>query len=265
MEKTVGLSRLGRVIASVAIVGTLGLGLGTAAHADDSSTSAGTGGGLCASIFSPGYYHVKGFDRSTGTITTDDGNGQYFKSGGTTGSFYALLTSSVSSFGPGGTLDFKTLSATSSFFNAGDTGATLQNDYLAAAFSFLSPSGANKKNDYLKHLLTAELNVASNPSLGSGNYNSTNVDTLLATAATDYTTTSGYTSSDYTFVEYLGGGGENDSSTSCQVTTPPGGLKCPPNCGNATPELGSGELLATGLLPIGAILLYRRRRNRRAS
>lgn len=30
---------------------------------------------------------------------------------------------------------------------------------------------------------------------------------------------------------------------------------------NATPELGSGELLATGLLPIGAILLYRRRRS----
>lgn len=35
--------------------------------------------------------------------------------------------------------------------------------------------------------------------------------------------------------------------------------------GSATPELGSGELLATGLLPIGAVLLYRRRRNRRAS
>ncbi len=35
--------------------------------------------------------------------------------------------------------------------------------------------------------------------------------------------------------------------------------------GGATPELSSGELLATGLLPIGAILLYRRRRNRRAS
>jgi len=35
--------------------------------------------------------------------------------------------------------------------------------------------------------------------------------------------------------------------------------------GGATPELGSGELLATGLLPIGAILFYRRRRNRRVS
>ena len=30
--------------------------------------------------------------------------------------------------------------------------------------------------------------------------------------------------------------------------------------GAATPELSSGELLATGLLPIGAVLLYRRRR-----
>jgi len=39
----------------------------------------------------------------------------------------------------------------------------------------------------------------------------------------------------------------------------PGGGSTPPA---ATPELGSGELLATGLLPIGAILLYRRRRAR---
>jgi len=35
--------------------------------------------------------------------------------------------------------------------------------------------------------------------------------------------------------------------------------------GAATPELGSGELLATGVLPIGAVLLYRRRRARRAT
>jgi len=48
-------------------------------------------------------------------------------------------------------------------------------------------------------------------------------------------------------------------SGNCTTTSPPGGG------GNPTPELGSGELLATGLLPIGAILLYRRRRNRRAS
>lgn len=33
--------------------------------------------------------------------------------------------------------------------------------------------------------------------------------------------------------------------------------------GNATPELGSGELLATGLLPIGVALLYRRRARQR--
>jgi len=35
--------------------------------------------------------------------------------------------------------------------------------------------------------------------------------------------------------------------------------------GAATPELGSGELLATGLLPLGLALLYRRRRARRAT
>ncbi len=33
----------------------------------------------------------------------------------------------------------------------------------------------------------------------------------------------------------------------------------------ATPELGSGELLATGILPLGGVLLYRRRRARRAT
>jgi len=32
----------------------------------------------------------------------------------------------------------------------------------------------------------------------------------------------------------------------------------------ATPELGSGELLATGLLPLGLVVLARRRRARRA-
>jgi len=48
-------------------------------------------------------------------------------------------------------------------------------------------------------------------------------------------------------------------SGDCTTTSPPGGG------GNNTPELGSGELLATGLLPIGAILFYRRQRNRRAS
>jgi len=42
---------------------------------------------------------------------------------------------------------------------------------------------------------------------------------------------------------------------------------CPnaPGCTNATPELGSGELLVSGLLPLGAVLLYRRRRTRRAT
>jgi len=39
----------------------------------------------------------------------------------------------------------------------------------------------------------------------------------------------------------------------------------PIGSGSATPELGSGELLATGLLPLGAVLLYRRRRARRTT
>lgn len=40
------------------------------------------------------------------------------------------------------------------------------------------------------------------------------------------------------------------------------GSGCTPPTGTDTPELGSGELLATGLLPIAGILLYRRSRRR---
>ena len=47
--------------------------------------------------------------------------------------------------------------------------------------------------------------------------------------------------------------------TNAQPTSPGGGG------GTATPELGSGELVATGILPLGAVLLYRRRRARRAT
>jgi len=48
------------------------------------------------------------------------------------------------------------------------------------------------------------------------------------------------------------------------ITYTVGSTPCVSNCNaNATPELGSGELLATGLLPLGAVLLYRRRRARR--
>jgi len=55
----------------------------------------------------------------------------------------------------------------------------------------------------------------------------------------------------------------NTSTGSFTVTVTVGS---PPNPGpTTTPELGSGELLATGLLPIGAVLLYRRRRTRRAT
>jgi len=65
----------------------------------------------------------------------------------------------------------------------------------------------------------------------------------------------GENSSDNTFL--------HEPFTSSQQTTtliPP---VCTSNCGvSATPELSSGELLATGLLPIGAVLLYRRRRAR---
>ncbi len=55
------------------------------------------------------------------------------------------------------------------------------------------------------------------------------------------------------------------ASNSVAVTTHAMSSCSGPSCAASTPELGSGELLATGLLPIGAVLLYRRRRTRRAT
>ena len=56
---------------------------------------------------------------------------------------------------------------------------------------------------------------------------------------------------------------ENTSMGNFTVTVTVGS---PPNPGpTATPELGSGELLATGLLPLGLALLVRRRRTRRTT
>jgi len=56
----------------------------------------------------------------------------------------------------------------------------------------------------------------------------------------------------------------NNAPISVDSTIDQGGNGCAQTgtCTNATPELGSGELLATGILPFGAALLYRRRRQR---
>ena len=59
----------------------------------------------------------------------------------------------------------------------------------------------------------------------------------------------------------------DDGEAACDIGAYESGASAPvppPPPGTATPELGSGELLATGLLPLGAVLLYRRRRLRRA-
>jgi len=50
------------------------------------------------------------------------------------------------------------------------------------------------------------------------------------------------------------------TNTPTATGTPTGGVMPPPS---NTPELGSGELLVAGLLPIGAALFYRRRRSQR--
>jgi len=60
----------------------------------------------------------------------------------------------------------------------------------------------------------------------------------------------------------------DDAETTCDIGAYESGASAPstgPGPGpSATPELGSGELLATGLLPLGLVILVRRRRARRA-
>jgi len=74
-----------------------------------------------------------------------------------------------------------------------------------------------------------------------------NVPQPMHTTPTDATQSGGSMRVDYVRVYTMAG------------STPP------PPLPTATPELGSGALLATGLLPIGAVLFYRRRRARRAT
>jgi len=59
----------------------------------------------------------------------------------------------------------------------------------------------------------------------------------------------------------------DDAEATCDIGAYESGASAPvpPPPITATPEIGSGELLAIGLLPIGAVLLYRRRRTRRAT
>jgi len=146
-------------------------------------------------------------------------------------------------------------------------------------------STAGQQNQYLPDLLTSELNVAASPNgeLGLAVAPSTgtlyDVNQALHEAYLEYyedvqhpptppeqpvwtyldtTPTASNPDTVLAFVvDYLGGGGENDGNCLLQPpSAPPPPVK--------TPELGSGELLATGLLPLAAALLYRRQRERRA-
>lgn len=69
-------------------------------------------------------------------------------------------------------------------------------------------------------------------------------------------------------VAYTDGAANVAKSSGLEVIDngPPPPCPTAPGCTtDATPELGSGELLATGLLPLGAVLLYRRRHSKRAT
>ncbi len=148
---------------------------------------------------------------------------------------------------------------------------------IVSATSILQDTSTNDHARYLRYLLTAELNVAASPLLAAGiptsdsgvpiqygQYSQVTVAQFIHEAYEQRDTTSVWTGYIYPStnsplayaVYYLGGAGTAADYATCKVFIPstPGGYK--------TPELGSGELLATGLLPLVGVMLYRRRRRR---
>jgi len=184
----------------------------------------------CDAIHSPAYYLP---------------GGGYFTGGVT--SLSSLLNQ---------TIDFKTMTPVS-------------------ATSILTDTSTDDHARYLRYLLTAQLNAAASPLLAAGiptsdsgvpiqyrQYSQVTVGQFIHEAYEQRDTTrvwTGYiypsTNSPLAYaVYYLGGAGTAADYATCKVFIPstPGGYK--------TPELGSGELLATGLLPLVGVMLYRRRR-----
>ena len=122
---------------------------------------------------------------------------------------------------------------------------------------------------YLRFLLAAELNVAASPghTLGTeyfvnlprkqlSSLNGVTVSAALTQAYLDRPQASPVgtpTWADIYAVDYIAGGGATATFDTCEL-----GLYAPPPSVK-TPELGSGELLATGLLPLIGALMYRRR------
>ncbi len=144
-----------------------------------------------------------------------------------------------------------------------------------SATSILTDTSTDDHARYFRYLLTAQLNAAASPLLAAGiptsdsgvpiqygQYSQVTVGQFIHEAYEQRDTTSVWTG--YTYpstnsplayaVYYLGGAGTAADYATCKVFIPstPGGYK--------TPELGSGELLATGLLPLAGVMLYRRRR-----
>ncbi len=152
------------------------------------------------------------------------------------------------------TIDFKTMTSVS-------------------ATRILQDTSTDDHARYLRYLLTAELNAAAAPVLASGiptsdsgvpmqygQYSQVTVARFLHEAYEQRNTTSVWTGYIYPStnsplayaVYYLGGAGSAADYATCKVA-----LYGIPS-GGATPELGSGELLATGLLPLIGAILYRR-------
>ena len=145
---------------------------------------------LCAGIFSPGYW-------------------ENYQNHYSDAQFYALLKATV------------------------DFGATFAAEGQSAAIAQAETILQLQGSYYVRSLLTAELNVAAQPSLGTGTYTpvstTTSINALLAQAYADngsgnqspYTNGS-LASNDTALIDYLSGGGEGDSGSSCLVgSTPP--------------------------------------------
>ena len=114
----------------------------------------------------------------------------------------------------------------------------------SVAFSFTNATTFNSNTGVQDTIFRVDV-LGSTPPLAGAMAGETKGPSFQCTSGGTTTTTTGTTTT---------------GTTTTGTTTMPGGGPPPPN---NTPELGSGELVATGLLPLVGILMYRRTRRRR--
>jgi len=100
---------------------------------------------------------------------------------------------------------------------------------------------------------------------GAGSYTFTATETLPPGLSSGGTLNGTSTTAGTFTVTIIADDGQSFDTQRYTLTVGASGGRLTSCVPTATPELGWDELLATGLLPLGAMLLYRRRRARRAA